>query len=51
MRRSAVLIAISTFLFGLTACGYHTVGSATHLPPGLPAAARTYRVERAAVLV
>ena len=34
MRRSAVLIAISTFLFGLTACGYHTVGSATHLPPG-----------------
>ena len=25
--------------------------TATHLPPGLPAAARTYRVERAAVLV
>jgi outer membrane lipopolysaccharide assembly protein LptE/RlpB len=34
MRRSAVLIIISTLLFGLTACGYHTVGSATHLPPG-----------------
>jgi outer membrane lipopolysaccharide assembly protein LptE/RlpB len=34
MRRPAVPIAILTLLVGLTACGYHTVGSATHLPPG-----------------
>jgi outer membrane lipopolysaccharide assembly protein LptE/RlpB len=34
MRRPAVLIVLTTLLFGLTACGYHTVGSATHLPPG-----------------
>jgi outer membrane lipopolysaccharide assembly protein LptE/RlpB len=34
MRRSAVLIAFTTFLLGITACGYHTVGSAAHLPPG-----------------
>jgi len=34
MRRFAVFIAISSIAIGLTACGYHTVGSATHLPPG-----------------
>jgi outer membrane lipopolysaccharide assembly protein LptE/RlpB len=34
MRRPAVLIAIAFALAGLTACGYHTVGAATHLPPG-----------------
>ena len=34
MRRPAVLISIATLLISLTACGYHTVGSATHLPPG-----------------
>jgi outer membrane lipopolysaccharide assembly protein LptE/RlpB len=34
MRRSAILISIAAFLLGLTACGYHAVGSATHLPPG-----------------
>jgi outer membrane lipopolysaccharide assembly protein LptE/RlpB len=33
MRRPAILL-ISTLLIGLTACGYHTVGSAAHLPPG-----------------
>ncbi len=34
MRRPAILVSIVTLLLGLTACGYHTVGSATHLPPG-----------------
>jgi outer membrane lipopolysaccharide assembly protein LptE/RlpB len=33
MRRPALLLT-TIFLLGLTACGYHTVGSATHLPPG-----------------
>ena len=33
MRRPATLL-VSTILICLTACGYHTVGSATHLPPG-----------------
>ena len=33
MRRPAALL-ISALLIALTACGYHTVGSATHLPPG-----------------
>ena len=33
MRRPAVLL-VSTLLICLTACGYHTVGAATHLPPG-----------------
>jgi outer membrane lipopolysaccharide assembly protein LptE/RlpB len=33
MRRPAALL-VSTILIGFTACGYHTVGSATHLPPG-----------------
>jgi len=34
MRRPAPLLAIPTLFLALTACGYHTVGSATHLPPG-----------------
>jgi outer membrane lipopolysaccharide assembly protein LptE/RlpB len=34
MRRPAILLAITTLIVGLTACGYHTVGAATHLPPG-----------------
>ena len=33
MRRPATLL-VSTILICLTACGYHIVGSATHLPPG-----------------
>jgi len=32
MRHPAALIAIVSL--ALTSCGYHTVGSATHLPPG-----------------
>ena len=37
MRRSALSIAITAAvvsLIALTGCGYHTVGSAAHLPPG-----------------
>jgi outer membrane lipopolysaccharide assembly protein LptE/RlpB len=34
MRRPAVLLVVSIFLVGLAACGYHTVGAASHLPPG-----------------
>jgi outer membrane lipopolysaccharide assembly protein LptE/RlpB len=34
MRSPAALLAAVTILIGLTGCGYHTVGSATHLPPG-----------------
>jgi len=34
MRRPAVLLAVTTIFLALTACGYHTVGAATHLPPG-----------------
>jgi outer membrane lipopolysaccharide assembly protein LptE/RlpB len=34
MRRPAILLAVPAILLGLTACGYHTVGAATHLPPG-----------------
>jgi outer membrane lipopolysaccharide assembly protein LptE/RlpB len=34
MRRSAVLVAITSLVFALAGCGYHTVGAATHLPPG-----------------
>jgi len=34
MRRSALLTLISIALTTLTACGYHTLGAATHLPPG-----------------
>jgi len=32
-RRALLLLALS--LASLAGCGYHTVGSATHLPPGL----------------
>jgi len=35
MRRSAVPILLSLTLFALTACGYHSVGAASHLPPGV----------------
>ena len=35
MRRSAVAILLSLTLSALTACGYHSVGAATHLPPGV----------------
>jgi outer membrane lipopolysaccharide assembly protein LptE/RlpB len=34
MRRPALLLALVTFLPALSGCGYHTVGAATHLPPG-----------------
>lgn len=34
MRRQAAFLAGITVLLTLAACGYHTVGSATHLPPG-----------------
>ena len=34
MRRPAIL-AILFALLGLTGCGYHTLGAATHLPPGV----------------
>ena len=34
MRRSALLTLLSIALTTLTACGYHTQGAATHLPPG-----------------
>jgi outer membrane lipopolysaccharide assembly protein LptE/RlpB len=34
MRRLATLSLISIALTALTACGYHTLGSATHLLPG-----------------
>jgi outer membrane lipopolysaccharide assembly protein LptE/RlpB len=34
MRRPAALLAVIAIFLGLTACGYHTVGAATHLPPG-----------------
>ena len=33
--RSFVLLAAASLLFGLTGCGYHALGSATHLPPGV----------------
>jgi outer membrane lipopolysaccharide assembly protein LptE/RlpB len=33
MRPSALSILLTAALLTLTACGYHTVGSATHLPP------------------
>ena len=33
MRRFALLL-FSAALLGLSACGYHSVGAATHLPPG-----------------
>jgi hypothetical protein len=34
MRRPAVLLVFSVIFVGLIGCGYHTVGSAAHLPPG-----------------
>jgi outer membrane lipopolysaccharide assembly protein LptE/RlpB len=34
MRSPAVLLAAIIALIGFTGCGYHSVGSATHLPPG-----------------
>jgi hypothetical protein len=33
--RSRVLLVLAFCLPALAGCGYHTVGSATHLPPGL----------------
>ncbi len=33
--RAYVLIAIAVVLAGLSGCGYHTLGAATHLPPGV----------------
>jgi outer membrane lipopolysaccharide assembly protein LptE/RlpB len=32
--RLFVSISVAFALWGLSACGYHTLGSATHLPPG-----------------
>jgi outer membrane lipopolysaccharide assembly protein LptE/RlpB len=34
MRRPAAPLAVTTIFLALSACGYHTVGAATHLPPG-----------------
>lgn len=34
MRRSVILLAIALSVACLNGCGYHTVGSATHLPAG-----------------
>ena len=34
MRRLAILLAVTTILITLTSCGYHTLGSSAHLPPG-----------------
>jgi outer membrane lipopolysaccharide assembly protein LptE/RlpB len=34
MRRSAILIIFVAVLITLTGCSYHSVGAATHLPPG-----------------
>ena len=34
MRFFAALVVSLTALLGLSSCGYHTVGAATHLPPG-----------------
>jgi outer membrane lipopolysaccharide assembly protein LptE/RlpB len=31
--RVAVLLPIAFFVLGLSGCGYHTLGAATHLPP------------------
>ncbi|MGD0097200.1 MAG: LPS assembly lipoprotein LptE [Terracidiphilus sp.] len=31
--RSLAILPIAAALFGLTGCGYHTLGAATHLPP------------------
>jgi hypothetical protein len=34
MRRPAIFITIVAVFLAFSGCGYHTVGSATHLPPG-----------------
>jgi outer membrane lipopolysaccharide assembly protein LptE/RlpB len=33
MSRRSILLAFATLLTALSGCGYHTLGSATHLPP------------------
>ncbi len=33
--RSFALVPLAAALFGLSACGYHTLGAATHLPPNV----------------
>src|SRR5271157_3202763 len=33
--RPIALAPIALALFGLSGCGYHTLGAATHLPPGV----------------
>jgi len=33
--RLPVLLPLTVVLLGLSGCGYHTLGAATHLPPGL----------------
>src|SRR5665213_3949584 len=33
--RKLILAPLATILFGLAGCGYHTLGAATHLPPGV----------------
>ena len=34
MRRLAILLAVPTLIACLSGCGYHTLGAASHLPPG-----------------
>lgn len=51
--RSFALLPIAVALLGLSGCGYHTLGAATHLPPGVRTLAvpefatqtETYRTE------
>ncbi len=33
--RSFAILPIAAVLLGLSGCGYHTLGAATHLPPGV----------------
>ena len=33
--RLPVLLPLTVVLLGLSGCGYHTLGAATHLPPGI----------------
>ena len=33
--RLPILMPVAFALFGATGCGYHTLGAATHLPPGM----------------
>jgi len=35
MNRRLVLLLLGAPLAGVSACGYHTLGAATHLPPGV----------------